>query len=63
MAQFVADLVRGECPEDVADARAGRDLDAAAAHPRLERHLEVLAAPNLHACKASEGEIVEMTDV
>ena len=51
LASLITDLVRGERPEDVPDARAGCDLNAAPAHPRLERHLEVLAAPDLHSCK------------
>lgn len=42
------DFVRRPRPEHVSDSRARRYLDATAAHPSLETHLEILAAPNLH---------------
>ena len=41
--------VRVERAEDVADARARDRLQRAAARPDAERHLQVLAAPHVHA--------------
>jgi len=35
--------------EDVADPRAGDGVDLAAAHPRAEPELDVLAAPDAHS--------------
>ena len=53
-------LVWGPLPEDVADVAAGHDLQRAAAHPRLEGQLEVLAAPDVEAGVVSAESLEEL---
>ncbi len=42
-------------PEDMADSAAGAYLHAAAALPHPERHLQVLAAPDVHGLVVGAG--------
>jgi hypothetical protein len=44
-----APLVRRALPEDVTDVGTRHDLQGAPAHPRLERQLQILAAPDVEA--------------
>ena len=44
---YLLHLVWRSLPEDMSDVRAGNDLQGAAAHPDLERELQVLRAPDI----------------